>query len=168
MVVNDRTRRVLAARLERVLGAEEADVLMESLPPSGWADVLTKPDLDAFEERTDLRFRLVESRLDRIEPSLDRVEERLGRVETKVEVLIGQRLPGRIDGLDKRITELDKRLSGRIDGLDGKITELDRTLSGEIKNLTLEFAKQTRVTVLTIIGTGVALFGALAAAPRFF
>jgi hypothetical protein len=29
---------------------------MEMLPPTGWADVATKRDLDALEERTDARF----------------------------------------------------------------------------------------------------------------
>lgn len=42
-------------KLEQILGREEATTLMEHLPPVGWADVATKRDLDAFEERTELR-----------------------------------------------------------------------------------------------------------------
>ena len=46
MAVDERSRHKLRARLEEVLGPEEAAVLMEHLPPVGWADVATKRDLD--------------------------------------------------------------------------------------------------------------------------
>jgi hypothetical protein len=46
MSVDERSRQKLSRRLEEVLGSEEAAVLMEYLPPVGWADVATKRDLD--------------------------------------------------------------------------------------------------------------------------
>jgi hypothetical protein len=49
MAVDERSRHQLYQRLEAVLGAEEATILMEHLPPVGWADVATKRDLDALE-----------------------------------------------------------------------------------------------------------------------
>jgi hypothetical protein len=50
MAIDERDRHRLYERLEQVLGAEEATILMEHLPPVGWADVATKRDLDAFQE----------------------------------------------------------------------------------------------------------------------
>lgn len=49
MSISEAERHQLYQRLEEVLGPEEATVLMEHLPPVGWADVATKRDLDHLE-----------------------------------------------------------------------------------------------------------------------
>ena len=49
MTITEAERHLLYQRLEAVLGADEANVLMEHLPPVGWADVATKRDLDHLE-----------------------------------------------------------------------------------------------------------------------
>jgi hypothetical protein len=45
-MITEEARHELYTRLEQVLGAKEAALLMEHLPPGGWADVATKRDLD--------------------------------------------------------------------------------------------------------------------------
>jgi hypothetical protein len=47
--ITEAERHQLYQRLEQVLGSEEANVLMEHLPPVGWADVATKRDLEHLE-----------------------------------------------------------------------------------------------------------------------
>ena len=49
MAIDERARHQLYLRLEEQLGAEAASTLMEHLPPTGWADVATKRDLDHLE-----------------------------------------------------------------------------------------------------------------------
>jgi hypothetical protein len=49
MVVDEGQRRVLHQRLVEVMGVDQADVLMDYLPPSGWGDVARRSDLDHLE-----------------------------------------------------------------------------------------------------------------------
>lgn len=51
MVIDESSRHAMFTRLQEVLGNEHARVLMEHLPPIGWADVATKRDLDHLEAR---------------------------------------------------------------------------------------------------------------------
>jgi hypothetical protein len=71
MALDERARHELFLRLQQVLGAAQADTLMEMLPPVGWADVATKRDLDALEERMNLRFELVDQRFEGLEERFD-------------------------------------------------------------------------------------------------
>ena len=63
MALDERARHELFLRLEQALGPEQAETLMELLPPVGWADVATKRDLDALEQRMNLRFDASEHKL---------------------------------------------------------------------------------------------------------
>ena len=63
MELDERSRHQLYLRLEEVLGPDAATTLMEHLPPVGWADVAMKRDLDALEQRLDLRFEALEHKL---------------------------------------------------------------------------------------------------------
>ena len=49
MAVSERSRKMLYERLEDVLGPDEAEIMMQHLPPVGWADVATKHDLAHLE-----------------------------------------------------------------------------------------------------------------------
>jgi hypothetical protein len=80
MEITEETRHRLYQRLEEVLEPEEATTLMAHLPPVGWADVATKHDLRALEQRLDLRFGSLEDRLElRIDASESRVRAELQR-----------------------------------------------------------------------------------------
>ena len=77
MAITEEGRHKLYQRLDEVLGKEVATVLMEHLPPVGWADVATKRDLDALEIRIDHRFVTVDQRFDALESRTDASESRL-------------------------------------------------------------------------------------------
>ena len=84
----EESRHHLYQRLEQVLGPAEATVLMEHLPPVGWADVATKRDLDVLGmrfDRMDERFTDVDRRLAEMDRRWDdrftQVDRRLERLE---------------------------------------------------------------------------------------
>ena len=54
--ISEKVRWALMRRLIEVLGEEEAETLMESLPPVVWHQIATKDDLAAQEERLKAEF----------------------------------------------------------------------------------------------------------------
>lgn len=81
MALDERSRHALFNRLEETLGQEHASVLMEHLPPVGWADVVTKHDLEQLEARLESRFERLESqfesRFEQIDSRFETTEHRL-------------------------------------------------------------------------------------------
>jgi len=96
MASNEDDRYRLHQHLEEVLGRDDANTLMEHLPPTGWANVATKDDVEhlrvstthhldqlraqmvhEFElrdvrfERIDLRFQQVDARFDQMDQRFD-------------------------------------------------------------------------------------------------
>ncbi|MGH2703153.1 MAG: hypothetical protein ACRDJ2_15430 [Actinomycetota bacterium] len=63
MAIDERSRHALHTKLEELLGPEDASVLMEHLPPVGWADVATKRDVDNLAVAMDLKLEALENRL---------------------------------------------------------------------------------------------------------
>ena len=83
-MVTDAQRRGLYDGLEEMLGSDRAETLMELMPPVGWADVATKRDLDALEERMHLRFELVDQRFDLVDRRFEMLEQRFETSEHKL------------------------------------------------------------------------------------
>ena len=92
------------------MGSDSAETLMSLLPPVGWADVATKHDLAALEERLALR----------LDGRIGTVEGRMGGLEA------------RMDGFDKRMDGFDKRM----DGFDKRMAAMQLDLAGIRKEIT--------------------------------
>jgi len=93
-----RERNLLYARLEEVLGAEPAGILMNHIPTE--TDLATKADFDARSIAVDARFDRIDERLDRIDERFDRIDERIDRTDA------------RLDRLEASMVRFDTKLDG--------------------------------------------------------
>lgn len=98
MAISEEGRHHLYLRLEAVLGAQDAAVLMEHLPPVGWADVATKRDLDHLEGR--------------LTGKVDGVGGGLTARIDQVESGLTARIDGLIEVMSLRFDQADFRLAG--------------------------------------------------------
>ena len=62
-MIDEGSRHRLHLRLDDVLGNDEANVLMEYLPPVGWADVATKQDLQALKNELQTQMQALKNEL---------------------------------------------------------------------------------------------------------
>ena len=77
MAISEAQRFELHLGLQKVLGDDMANTLMEHLPPSGWSDVVRIHDLDQFKNLIDARFERVDHRIVGLERRMDAFDGRL-------------------------------------------------------------------------------------------
>ena len=90
-----RDRNLLYARLEEVLGAEPAGILMKQLPPED--TLASRSDI----ERIDEHLRAHDARFDGLDQRIDGLDQRMGRIEARMD-----RIEVRMDRLDDRMHDL--------------------------------------------------------------
>lgn len=76
MAVSEASRHQLYQQIEHLMGHDNAATLMELLPPVGWADVATKHDLAALEERVSLRFDATDTKFAAIDHKFEAMEHK--------------------------------------------------------------------------------------------
>ena len=84
LAFTEQNKRRLHARLCEVIGTEEADILMEQLPPITWTEFATKRDLDELRIATkhDIEFSAIATRTE--------LEQVMTKTRTDLEQLIFQ------------------------------------------------------------------------------
>jgi chaperonin cofactor prefoldin len=126
-------RTLLYARLEEVLGAEPAGILMQELAPQD--NAATKSDL------AELRVQL-ESRIDAAET---RLNTRMDGLDTRMDGL-----DTRMDGLDSRM----ERLENHMDRFDGRLHDFHGALREQTRHFIL--ASTGAMVALTGVAFGAA------------
>jgi len=94
MSISERDRHELYLAVEGLIGAPVAETMMSMLPPVGWADVATKHDLAALEDRFELRF---DARFAAVDARFEAVDARFDSMEA--------RFDARFDGMEARFVD---------------------------------------------------------------
>ena len=135
--IDEKVRWALMRRLIEVLGEEEAETLMESLPPVVWQNLATKDDLGALEERLmsamDTRFTEFKS------------ETRNEFTEFKSDIR-------------DEFTEFKSEITNEFTEFKSEIKVELADHRGEWKT---ELARTTRTTVLSFVAVAVTMLGAM-------
>ena len=145
MSSSERQRLALLGRLVEVLGREEAETLMESLPAVHWHDLATKDDIEASEGR--LRSEIT-AELAKVYAELRslRAENKELRAETAAE-----------------FKELRAETAAEFKALRAENKELRAEFKEFQGGVALQFARQTRTMVFTMLGLAVPILGAILA-----
>ena len=110
MTISEAQRLELYLGLQKVLGDDMANTIMNHLPPSGWGDVARVSD-----------FNPVKMQIHGIEKQIDGLERRLDGFEQRIDVL-----DQRMDGLERRIDLLDRRM----DNLEHRMDRIEQKMNG--------------------------------------
>jgi len=117
LAFTEQNKRRLHARLCEVIGTEEADILMEQLPPITWTEFATKRDLDELRIATkhDIEFSAIATRSE--------LEQVITKTRNDLEHLIFQTR-----------TDLEKSLMEVQHSVETKILELTATMERGFRN----------------------------------
>jgi len=98
MAITEADRLFMHEGLRECMTEKVADLLMEHLPPTGWADVARVQDLNQLEKNTDIRFVAMKSQIESLEKTMN----------TKFEIMNVQfaHLNGRLDRMFQALLAL--------------------------------------------------------------
>lgn len=148
MVVSEESRHRLYTRLEEVLGADEAETLMEHLPPIGWADVATKRDIDALTVAT--------------KRDIDTLREATNHRFDALQEATNHRFDALEEATNHRFDTVELRIRHEFADVRHEIADVKRNMATResVTSLSLSFERELRkltwrvtVTVLTAVSS---------------
>jgi len=153
LAFTEQNKRRLHARLCEVIGTEEADILMEQLPPITWTEFPTKRDLDELRIATkhDIEFSAIATRTELeqvITKTRTDLEQALTQTRTDLEQLIFQT---RTD-LEKSIMEVKHSVETTKLELTGSILELTATMERGFRNQSWKMFTAIMTSQLVTVG----------------
>lgn len=163
MAITEESRHQLYTRLDDVLGPQEANTLMEHLPPVGWADVATKQDLDHLHLRLsgDMAVQFAAAAADR---------HTLRSEMAAMDVALRTEMAAEFTSVRVDATELRRDMDAGFSAVRHEMATGFSALRYEIENQgnlwRLEFQKGLMRHTFALVGMGTAVLGVLQVVER--
>ena len=155
MPASEQKRLALRNRLIEVLGEEEAEVLMESLPPFDWHRLATKDDIFVLKDDVEALKKDVEA----LKGDVGALKGDVGALKKDVEALKGD-----VEASEQRLrTEMNAGFTNIRTEMDGKFAKVDAEFTRFRGEMALQLAKQTRTMVFSMLGLSLPTWGAILA-----
>jgi hypothetical protein len=88
MAISEADRLEMHLAFRKTMGDKVADTMMEHLPPTGWADVARKSDVDYLAALMDARFAAVDIRFTAVDIRFAAVDSRLENIESRLSRIV--------------------------------------------------------------------------------
>ena len=112
MTVTETNRFEMHLKLRETMGDDVADTLMQHLPPTGWADVARKSDIDNLAALMDARFVGLGHRFESVDSRFASIDTRFASIDSRF-----ASIDTRFASIDTRFDDIDSRLSGIVAGM---------------------------------------------------
>ena len=103
MTISEAQRLELYLGLQKVLGDDMANTMMNHLPPSGWGDVARVSDFNPVK----MQIHGIEKQIDGLEQRIDVLDQRMDGLEHRIDLL-----DRRMDGLEHRTDRIEQKIDG--------------------------------------------------------
>jgi len=143
LMINDADRRKLYAALSEAIGPSPSELLMELLPPTGWAHLATQQDITAV--RADITTVRADMTAVRADIDIVRSDIDIAKTELRIE-----------------ISDLRTELKAEIHGVRTEVQDLRIDLKADIQDVKNMLPKLIAANIASMIGTAGLVLGAVA------
>jgi DNA anti-recombination protein RmuC len=157
LAFTEQNKRRLHARLCEVIGTEEADILMEQLPPITWTEFATKRDLDELRIATkhDIEFSAIATRTDLeqvITKTRNDLENLIFQTRTDLEQALTQTRTDLGNLISQTRTDLEKSLMEVQHSVETTKLELTATMERGFRNQSWKMVTAIMTSQLVTVG----------------
>jgi len=172
MPASEKERLALLNRLIEVLGREEAEVLMDSLPPVTWHQLATKDHIFALKDDIEANRTAIKANRDAIEANRTAIEANRDAIGANRTAIEANRTA--IEANRDAIGANRAAIEANRDAIEASEQRLRSEMHAEFKmlraenkafeaSIALQLAKQTRTMVFTMLGLAMPTWGAILA-----